>query len=40
MLKHYTFNNINESEQESNQYSFDNAIKAAMDKGLGKPDQA
>ena len=26
-------------EQESNQYSFDNAIKAAMDKGLGKPDQ-
>ena len=40
MLKYYTFKAINESEQDSDNYIFDNAIKAAEEKGLGKPDHA
>jgi len=38
MIKFYTFESINESEIDNDGYTFDVAIKAAMDKGLGKPD--
>ena len=38
MLKYYTFKAINESNVDNNEYTFDVAVKAAMDKGLGKPD--
>ena len=40
MIKHYSFESINESEQDFDNYTFDNAIKAAEKKGLGKPDHA
>ena len=40
MIKHYTFESINESEINNDGYTFDVAIKAVMDKGLGKPDHA
>ena len=40
MLKYYTFKAINESNVDNNEYTFDAAVKAAMDKGLGKPDHA
>jgi hypothetical protein len=40
MIKHYTFKAINESEQDFDNYTFDNAIKAAYKKGLGKPNHA
>ena len=36
MLKLYNFNSLNESNDEG--YSFDSAVKAAVDKGLGEPD--
>ena len=37
MLKYYTFKAINESNVDNDEYTFDAAVKAAMDKGLGKP---
>ena len=40
MIKHYKFESINESEIDNDGYTFDVAIKAVMDKGLGKPDHA
>lgn len=40
MLKYYTFKAINESNVDNDGYTFDAAVKAAMDKGLGKPDHA
>ena len=40
MLKYYTFKAINESNVDNNGYTFDVAVKAVMDKGLGKPDHA
>ena len=40
MIKFYTFESINESEIDNDGYTFDVAIKAVMDKGLGKPDHA
>lgn len=38
MLKHYTFKSLNESEQNFDNYKIDDAIKAAKEKGLDKPD--
>ena len=40
MIKHYTFESINESDINNDGYTFDVAIKDVMDKGLGKPDHA
>ena len=40
MLKYYTFKAINESNVDNDGYTFDVAVKAVMDKGLGKPDHA
>ena len=40
MIRHYTFESINESNVDNDGYTLDVAVKAVMDKGLGKPDHA